>query len=325
MQALTLTTATAEGLTMTDVERIGAALDASIAPNTAKAYRAALDRFAGWLAGREATDATIAAYVAALMAEGKAGATIKLAAAAIGAGARAQGRPDPRGPLTRQAIKGAVRANRGRGRGQAKGLRREDAIATAALAAADGTPKGLRDAALIRVMSDALLRASEAAAATWADLQAADDGSGRLTIRHSKTDQDGEGAVCYLTEHTMTVLAAWRECVAAAEPAGVNAAGAIFRPCTRGGNVVAYATPAGLALTVPTVRNVIRDRAAAAGFNGCTAHSLRVGSAQSLIERGASTAAVANVGRWSDPGMVVRYSRNESAGRSAVARLFGGK
>ena len=61
-----------DGLSAGDVARIGAALEASIAPNTAKAYRAALGRFARWLDGRPVTDATVAAYVAALMDVGKA-------------------------------------------------------------------------------------------------------------------------------------------------------------------------------------------------------------------------------------------------------------
>lgn len=326
MNAAALIERHAQGLTLDDVKLIAAALDASIAPNTAKAYRAALARFADWLQGRDVTDATIAAYVAALMAQGKAPATIRQAAAAIGAGAKAQGLADPRGPLTAQALKGATRKNGGKGRGQAKGLRREDAIAAATVAAADGTPKGKRDAALIRFMSDGLLRASEAAAATWADVETADDGSGRLTIRRSKTDQDGEGAIAYLTPETVAALADWRAAVAAVETDGVSAAGAIFRPCTRGGNVVNYAgNTVGLAVTVETIRDTIRARAAAAGFKGRSSHSLRVGSAQSLIERGASTAAVANAGRWKDPGMVVRYSRAQAAGRGAVACFFGGK
>ena len=67
-------------LTRADVDRIGAALDASIAPNTARAYRAALGAYRRFLAGREATDETTAAY-----------------AAASGAGARATGETDPGG------------------------------------------------------------------------------------------------------------------------------------------------------------------------------------------------------------------------------------
>ncbi|GEM_PF-2019070 len=61
------------------------------------------------------TDTAVAAYVAALMDDGYAPATIKQAAAAIEAGARAQGQPDPRGPLARQTLAGAVRRNAGEG------------------------------------------------------------------------------------------------------------------------------------------------------------------------------------------------------------------
>lgn len=55
------------------------------------------------------------------------------------------------------------------------------------------SPAGLRDAALVSLMSDALLRVSEAAALLVEDIEEAEDGSGRLTIRHSKTDQEGVG------------------------------------------------------------------------------------------------------------------------------------
>lgn len=83
------------------------------------------------------------------------------------------------------------------------GLRREDALAAAAAAAAEGTTAGLRDAALLRTMSDALLRASEVAAIDTRDIASEKDG-GHLTIRRSKTDQEAEGAVTYLTPATMT-------------------------------------------------------------------------------------------------------------------------
>ena len=149
------------------------------------------------------------------MEDGKAPATIKQAAAAIGAAAKAQGREDPRGPLARQALKGAVWRNAGEGRGQVAGLRREDALAAAATAAAEGTTAGLRDAALLRTMSDALLRASEVAAIDTRDIGREKDG-GRLTIRRSKTDQEAESAVTYLTPATMTALDRWLQAAAAA-------------------------------------------------------------------------------------------------------------
>ena len=73
------------------------------------------------------------------------------------------------------------------------------------------------------------------------------------------------------------------------------------------------------------MRAVVRKRAAAVGIDDASGHSCRVGSAQSLIERGASTAALAIAGRWKDPGMVVRCAKAQEAGRGAVKTYFGGK
>ena len=254
------------------------------------------------------------------MDDGYTPATIKQAAAAIGAGARAQGRPDPRGPLARQALAGAVRRNAGEGRGQVAGLRREDALAAAAAAGVEGTTAGLRDAALLRAMSDALLRASEVAAITTGDVDREADGSGRLAIRRSKTDQEAEGAVAYLTPATMTALDNWLRAAAAAWTSEGRYEGPLFRRVTRTGAVSGHAP-----LTTNAVRAVVRKRSAAVGVEGASGHSCRVGSAQSLIERGASTAAVAIAGRWKDPGMVVRYAKAQEAGRGAVKVYFGGK
>ena len=59
-------------------------------------------------------------------------------------------------------------------------------------------------------MRDALLRRSEAAALTWADIETQPDGSARLHLRRSKTDQEGAGAVLYLAPETADALAAIR-------------------------------------------------------------------------------------------------------------------
>ena len=44
------------------------------------------------------------------------------------------------------------------------------------------------DLALVAVLSDAGLRRSEASSLTWGDVQRWDDGSGRITVIHPKTD-----------------------------------------------------------------------------------------------------------------------------------------
>ena len=56
------------------------------------------------------------------------------------------------------------------------------------------TQRGNVDSALVRTLRDGLLRRSEAAALQWQDLSVeASDGSGRLHIAHSKTDQEARG------------------------------------------------------------------------------------------------------------------------------------
>ena len=51
-----------------------------------------------------------------------------------------------------------------------------------------------------------MLRISEAAALTWNDMETQPDGSGRLLIRRSKTDPDGEDSVAFLSSQIMAAL-----------------------------------------------------------------------------------------------------------------------
>ena len=63
-------------------------------------------------------------------------------------------------------------------------------------------------------------------------------------------------------------------------------------------------------------------RAKAAGLTGrYSGHSLRVGSAQSLVGRGATLPEAQLCGRWGTPRMVAHYVRAQRAERGTVARL----
>ena len=78
------------------------------------------------------------------------------------------------------------------------------------------------------VASDGLLRVSEVAALDVGDVQAEADGSGRLFVGASKTDQEGRGAVLYLGALTVSRVNAW---LAAAG----HQDGPLFRRVRRGG------------------------------------------------------------------------------------------
>lgn len=139
------------------------------------------------------------------------------------------------------------------------------------LAARVGGARGRRDAALIAVGSDALLRVSEVSAIEVEDVTFEDDGSARLLVPRSKTDQRGRGALLFLGPRTATLICEWME-----EAASIKT-GALFRPIHRCGVV------ASRRMGPASVRRVIVDRARAAGIRGrVSGHSLRVGCVQSL-------------------------------------------
>ena len=67
---------------------------------------------------------------------------------------------------------------------------------------------------------------------------------------------------------------------------------------------------------------VVKRCAADAGIGGrVSGHSLRVGSAQSLRDAGATMAELMAAGRWTRAETVARYTREQDAATGVVARL----
>ena len=195
-----------------------------------------------------------------------------MARAAISAAHRQCGADDPcRHPGVVRVLKGLARTGKGRGRGQVQGLDWRAADLAAGVAANGGRSlAGLRDAALIQVMSDALLRVSEAAALDVADVQRQADGSGTVTVTGSKTDQEGRGHVRYLGASTMQRLSAWLS------GAGIVNGGPLFRQVLKDG-----ATVTGR-LGARSIRAIIAKRAADAGIAGRVSGTLAPGRLRSI-------------------------------------------
>ena len=289
-----------------------------MAANTRRLYRAALGRWRSWLEaqGLAPGDETTALYLTSRAIEGLSPATLRLDAAAIRWAAKhlAGGAPWVEAAAAR-TLKGLAREHAGRGRGQVAAIRWPDADRMAAFAAGSGRVTGVRDAALIRVMSDALLRISECAALDVGDviaLGAAGDGA-ELRITRSKTDQQGRGASAFLGPPTVESLDKWRE-------VGRVADGPLFRRgrTVRGGEWMPSRSP----LHPNSIRAIIQRWAKLAGIKGrVSGHSLRVGAAQSLAAAGAGLVAMQQAGRWKSPDMPAHYASGQLASRGAVARL----
>ena len=167
--------------------------------------------------------------------------------------------------------------------------------------------RGLVDIALISVMRDALLRRSEAAEVRWERIAPQPDGSGRLTIPWSKTDQQGEGVVLYLGPPTMKALDKIRPRQQQMLERDKDEKG-LFR------------------LKAAAISERIAAAALAAGLGeGYSGHSCRVGMAVDLAEAGATMAQLQSVGRWKSSQTVARYVGAQFAGRSVVAQLYSRK
>ena len=297
--------------------RITEALDHSLAPTTRANYRA---QWKQWVTFATENDypvfpsdpVHVADWITQRAADGRKPGTIRMGLAAISAAHRQANLPSPAEDAgVRASMRGITRIA-GRAQEQAAGLTATSLAAIRATAcvprtgrggslesAATAEARGLKDIALVSLRRDGMLRRSEAASLTWGDLVDEGDGTGRLTVARSKTDQEGEGAVLFVSAPTMETLSAIR-------PVDADAGDSLF------------------GLSAEQIGRRVSSAAAAAGLGeGYSGHSARVGMAQDLARAGTELPALMTAGRWQSPTMPARYTRGEQAGRGAIARFYG--
>ena len=292
-------------------------VEKSFAKNTMRNRRQALKHFDEWLNGRPCSDGLLAEYATHLFDIGKAPGTISIVVAAVRWFLKHQNGGTPvELPITSATLSGIRREGRDRGRGQRNGLTWKEVERICAVQEADGTLRGLRNSAILRVMSDGLLRISEVTELRIDDLQ-----DSTLRIRFSKTDQEGQGEHLYLCEDTRGIVGKWLERSGLTE-------GYLFRRMTaRGDNLYRDKnTGEPYKLTDDGVRRIIKSCASRVGLvDKVSGHSTRIGSAVSLAQAGASLVDIQTAGRWKDPGMPAHYARAQFAERGAIARFKDGK
>ena len=292
-------------------------IEKSFAENTKRNRRQALKQFDEWLQGRQITDGHLAEYATCLFDIGKAPGTISIAVSAVKWYLKHRNGGTPvELPITTTTLSGIRREGRDRGRGQRNGLTWKEVERICAVQEADGTLRGLRNSAILRIMSDGLLRISEVTELRISDLE-----DNTLRLRFSKTDQEGSGEHLYLCEDTRKIVAEWLERSELGE-------GYLFRRMTaRGDNLYRdKETGEPSNLTDDGVRRIIKSCAARVGLTEkVSGHSLRIGTTVSLAQRGASLVDIQVAGRWKDPGMPAHYARAQFAERGAIARFKDGK
>ena len=286
----------------------GEEIRANVADNTLKAYEHATRKLEAWLDGRALSDAVLAEYIRFLYAQGKSPATIKLVVSAVKWMAEYRGVGNVVGDITARALSDIRGEGKGRGRRQVDGLTWHEVERVCAAAESSDTAAGLRDAAMISLMSDCLLRISEAVAVDVEDVHA--EG---LQVYGKRTSDEDQGENLYICESTRRLIEQYRK------RAGIGS-GALFRRIRFQNHVTEER------LGVKGARGAIQRRAAEAGIAGCiSGHSLRIGSAVSLAEAGASVKEVQRAGRWQEPTMPARYVKEAPEEGSPVERYKDGK
>jgi site-specific recombinase XerD len=303
-------------LTVLEAESLPAALgpDLAAAVDLAKAEKAASTRkayatdfrlFKEWCDGKGASSLparpeTVAAFLAAEAANGTKPSTLGRRVAAIRY-AHKLAHLDT--PTDSEAVKATLRGIR-RTFGGAR-IRKAPAIAAkvqAMVALAPDRLTGLRDRALLLLGFAGAFRRSELVALDVADIDETETGL-LVTIRRSKTDQEGEGVTIAIARGTIACPArALREWL---DAAGIET-GAIFRPINKAGTVAAER------LTCRSVANIVKSYATLAGFDATTfsGHSLRSGFLTSAAAKGASIFKMMDVSRHKSVDTLRGYVRD---------------
>ncbi len=304
-------------LTQAEAEDVRSFAEAEKSAASRRAYRSDFRVFSTWCQARGATPipaapALVAAFLAAQAKAGMKASTIGRRSAAIRYAHRLAGIEPPTGS---EEVKAVLRGIR-RTIGTAK-LQKAPATAQVMrelLAHCPDTPIGKRDRALLVLGFAGAFRRSELVALQVEDLAEATDGL-VVTIRRSKTDQEGAGQeVAILRGVKLCPVAAVQEWLAAA---GITS-GPVFRQVARGGRIGDVALSDHAVATI-IKKIIIRAGLDPAAFSG---HSLRAGFLTSAAEAGASIFRMMDVSRHKSVDTLRGYVRRAEGFKDHAGAAF---
>jgi site-specific recombinase XerD len=272
---------------------------------TRRAYKSDFEIFRIWCEARRtsalpAVLETVAAFLGAEADSGLLPSTIGRRLAAIRYAHKLAGLQVPTDDERVRATMRGIRRCRGAAPAKKAPATAEKVMAMAAMG--DGIAS-LRDRALLLFGFASAMRRSELTALDVSDIAETPDGI-LVTIRHSKTDQEGHGEVIAVPRGTMAcpvaALKAWLD------GAGITK-GPMFRPIAKGGHVQDFR------LSDRSIATIIKARATRVGLDPgqYSGHSLRSGFLSSAAARGASIFRMADQSRHKSMDVLRGYVRSE--------------
>jgi len=292
-------------------ERLNHYTEQAYSEATRRAYTADWTRYADWCRGSGfdplGSPVTVAHYLSALADQGAKVATIERKLSAICAAWTAADLDSPR---THKAVQYARRGIR---RALRAAQDQVEALTPAHLRQiVESMPQGerhflrtIRNRALLVVGFAGAFRRSELVGLDVADVANVEEGL-KITLRRSKTDQEGKGRLVGLPYGSVSYVCPVRSLAAWLQASGIEE-GPLFRAVSQDGKTVSQAR-----LCDRQVANVIKTCCERAGISGRYAgHSLRSGLVTAAVRGGKPIDAIQRQTGHSSVEMLMRYVREQ--------------
>ncbi len=294
-------------------------ISASIAANTARAYKVQWASFARWcsVAGRESLPAmpdTVAAYLSSMADNGKKTSTIDSARAAIRKAHETAGLDDPTSSRLVKITLQGIRREKGTAPAQKAPAISADIKAMCAML--PDTLIGKRDKALLLVGFAGGFRRSELVGVTVENIEDTPEGI-IIHLLKSKTDQEGKGRLVGIRRSDNPATCPVRALLAWVSAAGIIS-GQVFRAVDRHGKIRESLTAQSIALVVKAACN-------AAGLDSTkySGHSLRAGLVTQAAKNKASVTDIMRQTGHKSTETVNRYIRKANIFEDNVSGIIG--
>ena len=281
-------------------------IEGAYSPSTIRAYRANFASFITYcaelgVASLPASATTTTSYISHLANGHLKSASVRMAVTAIAAIHRLNRFEDPtKDPDTLLEVR-RMHRKLGRSSKQAPGV--THTVLEKLISVTDDSLRGIRDRALLLLAYDSLCRRSELVSLRIEDISNLNTGKGlQIRLRKSKTDPNAMGKWLHLSKRTQRAIEDW------IDASGIEE-GFLIRRITKHGGVLPRGISGG------HINRIYKRIAAEAKLDTdmvehISGHSMRVGSAQDLLNSGASMPMLMNRGRWTKTDTVMRYVEN---------------
>jgi site-specific recombinase XerD len=275
-------------------------IDGAYAPATIRAYKSNFENFIKFCDGinQEALPASsedVVTFIKSISDGRLKSASIRMAVASIATIHKLNRFNDPVNDPDVKLEMRRMHRHLGRASSQAFGINKD--LLDKMIAVATNDLRGARDKALLSLAYDTLCRRSEVVSLDVSDV-INKDGQIKISLRKSKTDQDGLGRVIEVSNESKMYLINWLQ------ESEINT-GRLFRGIKKNNEITS-------SLNKAQINKIFKKLAIKANVEKenilkISGHSTRVGATQDLMLSGASLPIIMSRGRWSKVDTAMRY------------------